>query len=40
MWNMPGDSWVILEHAQTPEEGRASLALLKACAKEAGVDLR
>jgi sugar phosphate isomerase/epimerase len=37
--HVPEDSWVILEHVQTAEEGRASLALLRAAAGEAGVTL-
>jgi sugar phosphate isomerase/epimerase len=37
--HLPEDSWVILEHVMTPEEGRASFALLNACAAEAGVNL-
>ncbi len=37
--HIPEDSWAILEHVQTMEEGRASLALLRAAAKEVGVDL-
>jgi hypothetical protein len=32
--HMPDDSWVILEHVQTPEEGRASLALLRTAAAQ------
>lgn len=37
--HLPADSWVILEHVQTPEEGRASVALLRDAAHEAGVTL-
>jgi sugar phosphate isomerase/epimerase len=37
--HMPEDSWLILEHVQTPEEARASLALLRSCAIQAGVVL-
>lgn len=37
--NMPQDSWAILEHVQTPEEGRASLALLRKAAEAEGVIL-
>lgn len=37
--HVPDDSWVILEHIQTPEEGRASLKILRAAAKEADVRL-
>ena len=37
--HMPEDSWVILEHVATPEEGRNSLGILRAAAKEAGVSL-
>jgi sugar phosphate isomerase/epimerase len=37
--HMPDDSWVILEHIQTPEEGRASLALLRAAAAQVNVTL-
>jgi sugar phosphate isomerase/epimerase len=37
--HLPPDSWVILEHVQTPEEGRASLALLREAAAAAGVAL-
>jgi sugar phosphate isomerase/epimerase len=33
------DSWLILEHIQTPEEGRASAQLLRAAAQAAGVTL-
>lgn len=37
--HMPSDSWVILEHVQTPEEGRRSFALLQEAAAHAGVQL-
>lgn len=37
--HLPEDSWIILEHVQTPEEARSSLALLRDAAKEAGVRL-
>jgi sugar phosphate isomerase/epimerase len=37
--HLPDDSWVILEHVQTPAEARASLALLRAAAGKAGVVL-
>ena len=37
--HMPDDSWVILEHVQTPEEGRASLALLRTAAAQVNVAL-
>jgi sugar phosphate isomerase/epimerase len=37
--HMPEDSWVILEHVATPEEGRTSLGILRAAAEEAGVSL-
>lgn len=37
--HLPEDSWMILEHVQTPEEGRASLAQVRAAAVEAGVEL-
>lgn len=37
--HIPEDSWVILEHVQTVEEGRASLALLRAAAEEADLTL-
>lgn len=37
--HLPCDSWVILEHVQTPAEGRASLALLRAAAEAEGVVL-
>jgi sugar phosphate isomerase/epimerase len=36
---VPEDSWVILEHVQTPEEGRNSFRLLGEAAKKAGVVL-
>lgn len=38
--HVPDDSWVILEHVQTAEEGRASLALVREAAKAAGVTLQ
>jgi sugar phosphate isomerase/epimerase len=37
--HLPADSWLILEHVQSLEEGRASLALLRAAAARAGVVL-
>lgn len=37
--HVPDDSWVILEHVMTPEEGRASLDHLREAAKKAGVEL-
>jgi sugar phosphate isomerase/epimerase len=37
--HMPEDSWVILEHVATPEEGRNSLGILRAAAGKAGVSL-
>ena len=37
--HMSADSWVILEHVQTPEEARNSLDLLRAAAVEAKVAL-
>ena len=37
--HLPPDSWVILEHVQTPEEGRASVARLRAAAATASVTL-
>lgn len=37
--HVPADSWVILEHVATPEEARASVALLRAAAAQAGVAL-
>lgn len=37
--HVPDDSWVILEHVLTPEEGRASLAHLREAAAKAGVEL-
>ena len=37
--HMPDDSWAILEHVQTPEEARSSVAVLRAAAEEAGVSL-
>jgi len=37
--HLPEDSWIILEHVQSPEEGRASVKLLRAAADEAGVTL-
>jgi sugar phosphate isomerase/epimerase len=37
--HLPEDSWAILEHVQTPEEGRASLAYLRAAAAQANVTL-
>lgn len=35
--HIPSDSWVILEHVLSPEEGRASYALLKGAAVEVNV---
>jgi sugar phosphate isomerase/epimerase len=37
--HVPMDSWVILEHVQTPDEARASVALLRDAATRAGVTL-
>lgn len=37
--HIPADSWVILEHVQSMEEGRASMALLRRVARDAGVEL-
>ena len=37
--HLPEDSWAILEHVQTPAEGRASLALLRDAAEAEGVVL-
>jgi len=37
--HIPDDSWAILEHVQTPEEARNSLAILRAAAEEARVSL-
>jgi sugar phosphate isomerase/epimerase len=37
--HLPEDSWAILEHVLSPEEGRASVGLLRAAAEEAGVTL-
>jgi sugar phosphate isomerase/epimerase len=37
--HMPEDSWLILEHVATPEEGRNSLDILRAAAAEVGVSL-
>jgi sugar phosphate isomerase/epimerase len=37
--NVPEDSWVILEHVQTAEEARASVALLRSAAARVGVEL-
>lgn len=37
--HMPEDSWAILEHVASPEEARASVALLREAAAEAGVAL-
>lgn len=36
---LPDDSWAILEHVQTHEEGCSSLRILRAAAAEAGVTL-
>ncbi|MBN1580832.1 MAG: sugar phosphate isomerase/epimerase [Anaerolineae bacterium] len=36
---LPEDSWVILEHVQTPDEARSSLGLLRVAADAAGVTL-
>ena len=38
--HLPQDSWLILEHAQTPDEARSSLAHLRAAAAQAGVELQ
>lgn len=35
----PEDSWMVLEHVQTPEEARDSLVRVRAAAAEAGVEL-
>lgn len=35
----PDDSWLILEHVLSPEEGRNSIALLRDAAGAAGIDL-
>jgi sugar phosphate isomerase/epimerase len=35
--HLPADSWVILEHILSPDEGRRSLQLLKKAAESAGV---
>jgi sugar phosphate isomerase/epimerase len=37
--HLPDDSWLILEHVRSPEEGRASAAFLRAVADEVGVTL-
>ena len=37
--HVPNDSWVILEHVLSADEGRASLKLLRSLAEEAGVEL-
>ena len=37
--HMPDDSWAVLEHVLSPEEARASVALLRAAAAEVGVAL-
>ena len=37
--HMPEDSWVVLEHVATPEEGRNSLGILKTAAEKAGISL-
>jgi len=37
--HLPEDSWLILEHVQTAEEARTSLAYLRTAAREAGVEL-
>jgi sugar phosphate isomerase/epimerase len=37
--HLPEDSWAILEHVLTPEEGRASLSFLRAAAAQANVTL-
>jgi sugar phosphate isomerase/epimerase len=37
--HLPDDSWMILEHVQTPEEARDSMARLRVAATEAGVIL-
>jgi sugar phosphate isomerase/epimerase len=37
--HLSADSWVILEHTQTAEETRSSVALLRACAQTAGIAL-
>lgn len=37
--HLPADSWVILEHVETPEEADASLKVLREAALKAGVTL-
>ena len=37
--HLPADSWIILEHVLSPEEGCASIELLRTAADEAGVTL-
>jgi sugar phosphate isomerase/epimerase len=37
--HLPDDSWVVLEHVLSPEEGRESFRRLMAAAREAGVTL-
>jgi sugar phosphate isomerase/epimerase len=37
--HVPADSWVILEHVQTPDEAQRSLALLRNAAEAAQVEL-
>jgi sugar phosphate isomerase/epimerase len=37
--HLPDDSWVILEHVLSPEEARASVALLRSKAAQTGVTL-
>ena len=37
--HVPEDSWVILEHVQTPEEARNSVSILRKAADAAGVTL-
>ena len=37
--HLPEDSWIILEHVLSPEEGCASIELLRTAADEAGVTL-
>lgn len=35
--HMPEDSWLIVEHVLTPEEGRKSLGIVRAAAQKAGI---
>jgi sugar phosphate isomerase/epimerase len=38
--HVPADSWVLLEHVLSPEEGRASFKILQEASRQAGVELR